>query len=114
MAARKKSPASETPSLPIGDDDCPQSPIDFEKSFAELEKSVTALEAGKLSLDEALRRYEEGVRRFRECQTALDSAELRVEQLHRVTDDGAGEFARFANLDDEDDEAEIESNDGDD
>jgi exodeoxyribonuclease VII small subunit len=111
MAARKKT-SDETPSLPIGDD-CPESPIDFEKSFAELEKSVTALEAGKLSLDEALRRYEEGVKRFRECQTALDAAELRVEQLHRVTDAGAGEFSRFADLDDEED-AEIESNDGDD
>ena len=113
MAARKKTSSSETPSLPIGDD-CPESPIDFEKSFAELEKSVTALEAGKLSLDEALRRYEEGVKRFRECQTALDAAELRVEQLHRVTDQGTGEFTRFADLEEDEDDAEIESNDGDD
>jgi exodeoxyribonuclease VII small subunit len=111
MPPRKKSSSGDTPSLPIGDD-CPESAIDFEKSFAELEKSVTALEAGKLSLDEALRRYEEGVKRFRECQTALDAAELRVEQLHRVTDQGTGEFARFADLDDDD--AEIDSNEGDD
>ena len=113
MPPRKKSPARETPSLPIGDD-CPPAPIDFERSFAELEKNVTALEAGKLSLDEALRRYEEGVRRFRECQAALDSAELCVEQLHRVTDQGAGEFTRFADVDEEDEEAELDSNDGDD
>lgn len=113
MPPRKKTPASETPSLPIGDD-CPPSPIDFEQSFGELEKSVNALEAGKLSLDEALRRYEEGVKRFRECQSALDAAELRVEQLHRVTDQGTGEFSRFADLDEEDEEADIDSNDGDD
>lgn len=113
MPPRKKSSPADSPSLPLGDD-CPESPIDFEKSFAELEKSVTALEAGKLSLDEALRRYEEGVKRFRECQSALDAAELRVEQLHRVTDAGEGEFSRFADLGADEEDEEIESNDSDD
>jgi exodeoxyribonuclease VII small subunit len=54
---------------------------DFEKSITELETLVETLEAGDLSLEESLKAFERGVRLTRECQTALETAETKVEIL---------------------------------
>ena len=62
--------ASETPSI-----------ARFEQSLDELERLVTRLEGGDLSLDESLRSFERGIALFRECQSALEQAELRVKVL---------------------------------
>jgi exodeoxyribonuclease VII small subunit len=56
---------------------------DLEKSLAELEKIVERMEAGDLSLDESLKQFERGVTLTRQCQTALRSAEQKVEILLR-------------------------------
>ena len=53
----------------------------FEASLAELEALVARMESGELPLDEALRSFERGVALTRECQTALQAAQLRVQQL---------------------------------
>ncbi|MGH8213855.1 MAG: exodeoxyribonuclease VII small subunit [Rhodanobacteraceae bacterium] len=53
----------------------------FEQSLDELEKLVARLEGGELSLDESLRSFERGIALFRECQSALEQAELRVKLL---------------------------------
>ncbi len=53
----------------------------FEQSVAELEALVRRLESGELALDEALRVFEQGVRLTRECQTALSSAQQKVQLL---------------------------------
>ena len=53
----------------------------FEQSLDELERLVTRLEGGELSLDESLRSFERGIALFRECQSALEQAELRVKLL---------------------------------
>lgn len=53
----------------------------FERSLDELESLVQRLEKGDLSLDESLQAYERGIALFRNCQTALDQAELRVRLL---------------------------------
>ena len=58
---------------------------DLEKSLAELEKIVERMEAGDLSLDESLKQFERGVILTRQCQTALRSAEQKVEILMRKT-----------------------------
>ena len=59
---------------------------DFEKSLDELEKLVRDLEQGELSLEQSLAAFERGVKLTRECQTALKSAEQRVEQLVQTSD----------------------------
>lgn len=56
---------------------------DFEKSLAELEKLVEQLEGGRLPLEDALRSFERGVALSRECQSALQAAQARVESLVR-------------------------------
>jgi exodeoxyribonuclease VII small subunit len=56
---------------------------DFEQALAELEQIVETLEHGDLPLDEALRRFERGVELTRHCQSALKTAQQRVEILLR-------------------------------
>lgn len=53
--------------------------IDFEKHLEELESLVSKLESGELSLDDALAAYEKGVALTRECQSALDAAQARIQ-----------------------------------
>ena len=54
---------------------------DFEKSLDELEKLVGKMEQGEQSLDDSLKSYERGVALYRNCQNALEQAELRVKLL---------------------------------
>lgn len=54
---------------------------DFEKSLDELEKLVGKMEQGEQSLDDSLKSYERGVALYRNCQNALEQAELRVRLL---------------------------------
>ena len=63
----------------------------LEKSLAELEKIVERLEAGELSLDESLKQFERGVTLTRQCQTALRTAEQKVEILLRKSGVGASD-----------------------
>jgi exodeoxyribonuclease VII small subunit len=53
----------------------------FEQSLNELEQLVARMEDGELSLDESLQSFERGIVLFRNCQTALEQAELRVRVL---------------------------------
>lgn len=60
----------------------PPSPVaGFERSLDELEQLVQKMEKGEQSLDESLVAYERGIALYRECQKALEQAELRVRLL---------------------------------
>lgn len=54
---------------------------EFEKSLDELEQLVSRMEGGDLSLDDSLKSFERGIALYRNCQTALEQAELRVRLL---------------------------------
>ena len=54
---------------------------DFEKSLDELEQLVSRMEQGELSLDDSLKSFERGIALYRNCQSALEQAELRVKLL---------------------------------
>lgn len=54
---------------------------DFERSLDELESLVSRLEKGDLSLDDSLATFERGIALYRQCQGALEQAELRVKLL---------------------------------
>lgn len=56
-------------------------PLAFETALSELETLVGQLEQGELTLEEALERFEQGVSLVRTCQTALQAAEQKVNQL---------------------------------
>jgi len=67
--------------------------VDFEKSLDELEQLVARMEHGDLSLDESLNSFERGVSLYRNCQSALEQAELRVRLLLDPADpDSAAPF----------------------
>lgn len=68
-------------------------PIPFETALAELETLVGQLEQGQLTLEEVLRRFEQGVALVRTCQTALQLAEQKVEQL--IERNGESEILPF-------------------
>jgi len=53
----------------------------FEQSLEELEQLVEKMETGDLSLEQSLSAYERGVSLYRQCQQALEQAELRVRLL---------------------------------
>ena len=55
---------------------------EFEQSLDELEKLVARMEEGDLSLDDSLKSFERGISLYRNCQTALEQAELRVKLLY--------------------------------
>jgi exodeoxyribonuclease VII small subunit len=83
-AATTTPPIEPTPSVVAG----------FERSLDELEQLVQRMEKGEMSLDESLHAYERGVALYRQCQGALQQAELRVRLLSDLDDpDNAGLFA---------------------
>ena len=53
----------------------------FEQSLEELEQLVEKMEAGDLGLEQSLTAYERGVGLYRQCQQALEQAQLRVRLL---------------------------------
>lgn len=68
------------PDKPIED----VSPIDemsYEQAFTELEEIVAALESEEHSLDGTLSLFERGQALARRCESLLDTADLKVQQL---------------------------------
>ncbi len=78
MAKKARSPDDVSDSESSSDT---AQPIDFEASLEALEALVEELEGGELSLEASLAAFERGVKLTRECQQALQAAELKVKQL---------------------------------
>jgi len=55
--------------------------FNFEQALNSLESLVTAMEEGELSLEESLQAFEKGIKLTRECQSALQKAEQKVQLL---------------------------------
>ena len=55
--------------------------LSFELAYAELEDIITRLDSGDLSLEESVTLFERGRKLSQYCQSLLDKAELRVNQL---------------------------------
>ena len=82
-AAGELTPRAARPHLPHGQE-VPEnaSPVaQFEQSLESLEQLVEQMETGELSLEASLSAYERGVGLYRQCQQALEQAELRVRLL---------------------------------
>lgn len=70
-------------------------PPGFEASFRALEHAVAALESGTLDLDDALATYEKGVQLLSRCQTLLDRAEQKVQQVTGTDPEGGVRIRAF-------------------
>lgn len=55
--------------------------LSFEQAYAELDNIVRQLDDGLLPLDQSVTLFERGRQLAAYCQSLLDSAELRVQQL---------------------------------
>ncbi|MCR8921514.1 exodeoxyribonuclease VII small subunit [Dasania sp. GY-MA-18] len=55
--------------------------INFEKTLDQLEELVEDMEHGDLSLEESLKAFEKGIKLTRDCQSALNEAEQKVQIL---------------------------------
>ena len=75
---------------------------DFEQSLTELEALVAKLEQGDVPLEEALKTFERGVALTRQCQTALRTAQQKVEVL--LTKNGEETIESLVDEDEDDDE----------
>ena len=60
----------------------PNQIAEFESSLDELEKLVARMEQGEQSLDDSLKSFERGISLYRNCQSALEQAQLRVKLLY--------------------------------
>jgi exodeoxyribonuclease VII small subunit len=87
---------------PPKSDSTPDEILDFERSLSELETLVQKLEQGDVPLEEALKTFERGVTLTRQCQTALRTAQQKVEVL--LTRNGEERVEPFSDADDEDDD----------
>lgn len=58
-----------------------QSEFNFEEALLELERLVSSMEEGELSLEDSMKAFEKGIKLTRECQTALQKAEQKVQIL---------------------------------
>ena len=81
---------------------------DFEQSLFELEALVAKLEQGDVPLEDALKTFERGVALTRQCQTALRTAQQKVEVL--LTRNGEETLSPFAD-DGDDDEDDADDTD---
>ncbi|HLU11850.1 MAG TPA: exodeoxyribonuclease VII small subunit [Oceanobacillus sp.] len=55
--------------------------LSFEAAYAELEQIIAKLDDGSLPLEESVALYERGRKLTEYCQSLLDKAELRVNQI---------------------------------
>lgn len=76
--------------------------FNFEDALENLEELVEAMEEGELSLEESLKAFEQGIKLTRECQSALEKAEQKVQLL--VSSDDMPEAEPF----DTDEEGELD------
>ena len=67
--------------------------MSFEESLTELEGIADKLEKGQLSLDESLMLFEKGIRLVRECNTKIQCAQQKVEQL--IVENGGSRTEKF-------------------
>ncbi len=57
----------------------------FEEALKKLEATVEAMEAGDLPLETLLKRFEEGTHLAQICQAKLAEAEVKIQQLERIS-----------------------------
>lgn len=60
-----------------------QDALPFEEAMKKLESIVEAMESGDLPLETMLARFEEGTRLARQCQSRLEEAEVKIQQLEK-------------------------------
>ena len=74
--------------------------LSFEDALAKLEAIVDAMEGGDVPLAELLAKFEEGTTLLKHCESRLQMAELKIEQL-KQNKAGESDFVPFQTTADE-------------
>ncbi len=56
--------------------------ITIEESFASLDAIIEELQNGELTLEESFQKYEEGMKLIKNCNTAIDKVEKKLEVIN--------------------------------
>ena len=56
--------------------------ITIEESFASLDAIIEELQNGDLTLEESFQKYEEGMQLIKNCNTAIDKVEKKLEVIN--------------------------------
>lgn len=56
--------------------------ITIEESFASLDAIIEELQNGDLTLEESFQKYEEGMKLIKNCNTAIDKVEKKLEMIN--------------------------------
>ena len=56
--------------------------ITIEESFASLDAIIEELQNGDLTLEESFQKYEEGMKSIKNCNTAIDKVEKKLEVIN--------------------------------
>ena len=56
--------------------------ITIEESFASLDAIIEELQNGDLTLEESFQKYEEGMKLIKNCNTAIDKVEKKLEVIN--------------------------------
>lgn len=70
----------------------------FERNLKELEGVVKQLESGEVTLEEMLSLFENGIKLTKECTTALDKTEQKINVLIKNRDNGKMEEQPFGGM----------------
>lgn len=70
----------------------------YEQSLVELDRILRDLEDGSTTLEESLARYERGILLLNNCYGRLKDAELRIQKLTGLREDGTPELAPFEHI----------------
>ena len=62
--------------------------LSFEEALAKLEAIVESMESGDVPLADLLARFEQGTKLLKTCESRLQDAELRIEQLKKTKENG--------------------------
>jgi exodeoxyribonuclease VII small subunit len=76
----------QAPADPQADQPADLAGISFEDALRELETIVTSLERGDVSLDDAITAFERGTALKAHCQSRLEEARMKVEQIRLPAD----------------------------
>ena len=65
--------------------------LSFEEALKRLEDIVARLDDPEVTIEDSVRYYEEGLRLSKQCSATLESATLRIEEIHQTLNSGTQE-----------------------
>ena len=68
--------------------------LSFEQALKRLEEIVARLDDPAVTIEDSVRYYEEGLNLSKQCSATLESATLRIEEIHETLQSGNKELSQ--------------------